>query len=72
MNWPLPAGQTLGLYAECPAGKKPLGGGWFGPGTDEVVISRMEPDNAAYNVIAKSIVAYNTLVRLTVICATAN
>ena len=72
MNWLLPAGQSRAFYAECPAGKKPLGGGWFGPGTNEVIISRMEPDDLAYNVIARSIVAYDIPVRVTVICALAN
>jgi hypothetical protein len=67
---PLPHGATVAAYAECPTGTKPLGGGWFGPqlGT-EVRISRMEPDDAAYNVIAESIVSYDSSIRVTVICA---
>jgi|SRR5688572_3808890 len=72
VNWNLPAGQVVGMYAECPAGKRPLGGGWFGAGSDEVVIGRMEPDDIAYNVIARSLVSYAINIRVTVICATAN
>ena len=32
VDWPMPAvGATIGAFAQCPAGKKALGGGWFGP-----------------------------------------
>src|SRR5438270_6560757 len=63
-------GQTVGAYAQCPAGTKPLGGGWFGPelGTD-IKISRAEPDDAAYNVIARNISTNDVSLRVTVICA---
>ena len=71
-NWPLAPGQSLGMYAQCPGGKRAIGGGWFGPGTNEVIISRMEPSNTVYNVIAKNIVGYETIVRVTVVCAAVN
>jgi hypothetical protein len=71
-NWELPAGQTVGMYTECPAGKKPVGGGWSGPGSDRVVITRMEPDYLAYNVVARSLVDYTVIFRVTVICAIPN
>lgn len=74
-NFPLRAGDVVAAYAMCPAGKKPVGGGWFGPATNEdneVVISRMEPDNAAYNVIVRSVVNYDSSIRVTAICAAAN
>jgi len=72
-DWSLPtAGQTIGAYVECPNGKRPLGGGWFGPSTDQVVISRMEPDDIAYNVIVKNVSSpLPNYIRVTAICASA-
>lgn len=73
-NWDLPApGQpAIGVYAECPAGKKPVGGGWFGPRSDQVAISRQEPDLLAYNVIVANIsTPLPNYIRITVICVTA-
>ena len=73
VDWPLPAiGDTIGAYAECPVGKKPTGGGWFGPSSDQVAISRAEPDNGAYNVILKNLSSpLPNYIRITVICVTA-
>ena len=72
VDWALPAvGQTIGAYAECPIGKKPTGGGWFGPRSDQVAISRDEPDNAAYNVILTNLSSPAGSIRVTVICVTA-
>ena len=73
VDWQLPAiGQTIGAYAECPVGKKPTGGGWFGPSSDQVAISRAEPDNGAYNVILTNLSApLPNYIRVTVICVTA-
>jgi hypothetical protein len=69
---PLPAGQIIAAFAECPAGKRPLGGGWFGPGTNEMIMSRAEPNDVGYSVTVTSTVTYNSYIRVTVICATAN
>jgi hypothetical protein len=70
-EWTLPAiGGTLGAYAECPTGKVALGGGWFGPRTDQVVISRDEPAGNAYNVIVTTTSSSASYIRVTVICAT--
>lgn len=65
----IPPGDVMAPFAECPAGKVPLGGGWFGPSTADIEIARAEPDNIAYNVIARNISANNQLLRVTVICA---
>lgn len=71
-TWSIAPGQTVGAYAECPAGKRPLGGGWFGPKVPtEIRIARDEPDNLAYNVIAENVSASTTSLRVTVVCATA-
>lgn len=72
VDWTLPAiGSTIGAYAVCPSGKKPTGGGWFGPRSDQVAISRAEPDNAAYNVILTNLSSSAGYVRVTVLCVTA-
>jgi hypothetical protein len=73
VDWQLPAvGQTIGAYAQCPAGKRPTGGGWFGPRSDQVGISRAEPDNGAYNVILTNLSSpLPNYIRVTVICVTA-
>jgi len=73
VDWQMPAvGQTIGAYAICPAGKRPLGGGWFGPQSDQVVFVRMEPDNLAYNVIVKNVsTPLPSYIRVTAICASA-
>lgn len=62
-------GDTVGAFAICPAGKKPLGGGWFGPSTADVNLKRSEPDNLAYNVIVENISNVTQRIRVTVICA---
>lgn len=71
VDWQLPPNQPVGAYAECPSGKKPLGGGWFGPQTNTVVIGRMEPDDLAYNVIVTNVASYQQAIRVTAICAAA-
>lgn len=72
VTWNLPAiGSTIGAYAACPAGKKPTGGGWFGPRSDQVAIARDEPDNNAYNVILTNVSSPPGYVRVTVLCVTA-
>lgn len=73
VEWPMPAvGSSIGAYALCPAGKKPLGGGWFGPTTEQVSIARMEPDNIGYNVILRNVSSpLPSYIRVTVICAAA-
>lgn len=70
-QWDLPAiGSSIGAYAECPNGKKELGGGWFGPRSDQVVISRDEPAGSAYNVIVENTSSIlPSYIRVTVICA---
>jgi hypothetical protein len=70
--WPLLAFQRIGAYAECPAGKKLLSGGWFGPGTNEAFFAQMEPFETGYSVIVESTVNYNSYIRVTVICASSN
>jgi hypothetical protein len=60
------------MFTACSAGKKPLGGGWFGPGSNEIIITRMEPDLGAFNVIAKNITGSNISIRVTATCAAAN
>jgi hypothetical protein len=71
---PLPAGALLAPYAQCPVGKKATGGGWFGPGTDEVIIKQMEPwaNGGGFSVIVQSVVNYESYIRVTVTCAIAN
>jgi hypothetical protein len=70
-DWTLPAiGNSIGAYAECPSGKMALGGGWFGPRSDQVAISRDEPAGSAYNVIVTNISSGPSYIRVTVICAT--
>lgn len=72
VDWQMPAiGQTIGAYAECPTGKKPTGGGWFGPRSDQVGIARAEPDNLAYNVILTNLSSPPGALRVTVICVIA-
>lgn len=73
IDWPMPnPGQTVGAYAGCPAGKKPTGGGWFGPRSDQVAISRQEPDNVGYAVILTNLsTPLPNYFRVTVICVTA-
>jgi hypothetical protein len=73
LNWEMPvAGVTVGAYAQCPAGKRATGGGWFGPRSDEVAISRQEPSNTAYNVILTNLsTPVPNYFRVTVICVTA-
>ena len=71
VDWVVPAGQLVGAYAMCPGGKRPLGGGWYGSG-DQFIVNRMEPDDMAYNVIVRSVVNYDSLIRVTAICAIAN
>jgi hypothetical protein len=67
-----PIGSTIAPFAICPSGKKPVGGGWFGPRSDQVAISRMEPDNAAYNVILTNLsTPLPNTIRVTAICVTA-
>jgi hypothetical protein len=63
-------GETIGAYAECPAGKKALGGGWFGPHSDQIMIARDEPGGSSYNIIFRNIsVPLPNYIRVTVICA---
>jgi len=64
-------GQTISAYTPCPAGKKPTGGGWFGPRSPEdVSIWRSEPDDVGYAVIMKNLAPYAGYIRVTVICVT--
>jgi len=72
-NTPLPGRQRVGAFIECPAGKKALGGGWFGPMVpDEASIVRAEPSETGYSVIVQSVVNYDSYIRLTVTCAFVN
>jgi hypothetical protein len=70
-QWTLPPpGGSIGAYAECPAGKKALGGGWFGPETSQVSLARDETSDSAHNVIVRNVSApLGTYIRVTVICA---
>jgi len=72
VDWPMPAiGSTVGAFAECPAGKKALGGGWFGPSSDQVSFARQEPADNAYTVIVRNVsTPLPNYIRVTVICAT--
>lgn len=72
VDWPMPAvGASIGAFAQCPAGKKALGGGWFGPSSDQVTFARDEPSDTAYNVIVRNVSSpLPNLIRVTVICAT--
>jgi hypothetical protein len=72
VEWAMPAvGASIGAYAECPAGKKALGGGWFGPSSNEVTFARDEPSDTAYNVILRNVSSpLPNYIRVTVICAT--
>lgn len=64
-------GAKIGAYAICPTGKKALGGGWFGPRSDQVILERDEPDDIAYNVIVTNVsTPLPNYIRVTVICAT--
>lgn len=71
VDWPMPpVGTTIGASAECPAGKKALGGGWFGPSTDQVTLARDEPSDSAYSVIVRNVSSpLPNYIRVTVICA---
>jgi hypothetical protein len=71
VDWPLAVGATIGAYAECPAGKKAFGGGWFGPASNQVIITRDEPSDTAYNVIVNNVSGPAGYIRVTVICAIA-
>jgi hypothetical protein len=65
-------GAKIGAYAECPGGKRALGGGWFGPRSDQVIFERDEPSDTAYNVIVTNVsTPLPNYIRVTVICATA-
>jgi hypothetical protein len=72
-QWDLPAvGQTIAPYAECPAGKKATGGGWFGPWSNEVAIARAEAVGTAFAMIVKNLATpLPNYIRVTVICVTA-
>ena len=72
VDWPMPAvGVSIGAFAECPTGKKALGGGWFGPSTDQVTLARDEPSDSAYSVIVRNVSSpLPNYIRVTVICAT--
>lgn len=72
VDWPMPAvGASIGAYAQCPTGKKALGGGWFGPSTDQVTLSRDDPADTTYNVIVRNVsTPLPNYIRITVICAT--
>lgn len=71
--WDMPAvGAKIAAYAECPAGKKALGGGWFGPRSDQVIFEQNEPVNTAYSVIVTNAsTPLPNYIRVTVICAIA-
>lgn len=73
VDWAMPAvGTKIGAFAECPAGKKALGGGWFGPRSDQVIFERDEPSDTAYSVIVTNVsTPLPNYIRVTVICATA-
>lgn len=66
----IPPLSTIAAPAICPTGKRPLGGGWFGPSTDDVAFSRAEPDNIAFAVIVTNKTDHEQPIRTTVICAT--
>ena len=72
VDWSMPAvGASIGAFAQCPAGKKALGGGWFGPSSHEVTFARDEPSDTAYNVIVRNVSSpLPNYIRITVICAT--
>lgn len=71
VDWEMPAvGDKIGAFAACPAGKKALGGGWFGPRSDQVVLERDEPSDTAYSVIITNVsTPLPNYIRVTVICA---
>jgi hypothetical protein len=72
-HWDMPAvGAKIGAYAECPGGKKALGGGWFGPRSDQVIFEQNEPVDTAYSVIVTNVsTPLPNYIRVTVICASA-
>ena len=73
VDWVMPAvGQVFAPYAECPAGKKATGGGWFGPWSNEVAIARSEPAGSFYSMIVRNLsTPLPNYIRVTVICVTA-
>ena len=73
VDTPMPAvGVKIGAFAACPTGKKALGGGWFGPRSDQVILERDEPSDTAYNVIVTNVsTPLPNFIRVTVICAIA-
>lgn len=64
---PMPGNQSA--FVECPAGKKVMGGGWFGPSTDEVAIARAEPFQQGFAVIFRTLAPIAGYIRVTAVCA---
>jgi Collagen triple helix repeat (20 copies)/TGF-beta propeptide len=66
-TWTLPPiGEALAAYVVCPAPKKLLSSGWFGPQTDQVVFWRDELGA----VIVKNVSSpANTYIRISAVCA---
>jgi hypothetical protein len=72
VDHPYAVGETIAASTACPAGKRPTGGGWFGPRSPEdVSIWRSEPHDNGYAVIMKNLSPYAGYIRVTVICVTA-
>ena len=64
--WDLPPiGEALGAYVECPAPKKMLSSGWYGPTTDMVVLGRDELGS----VIIRNVSHPPGYIRITAVCA---